>query len=592
MKTLLVFTAIVLALLISLDSPAQVDKFKQEAPYTVIRGDEILEPTNSETININWTPKFLPVRAGDVIFDIHNITDIATGYDLQSNASTQQVWIDANNPGFIHAHFVNSQEATGWSDRNCLYFGSVDGGENWFELGPVPPSGRSGFPALYGNSDGSGVLANHNDFFGGFTRTTISIDAEPFDYNFTNYDPGDLGDGPVWPRLIVDQNDNVVFASSGAPDGLLHINTLNVSTGQFTGWQDVTDGAEAEMYDFSISDNGKIAFAFGGNNANRGDVYVMESTDGGLNWSNPLKIWDADNPGTTPVLGHLRGVQVNYYGEQPCVTFELGQITSTGYFAGLPSEIRFWSENVNGGVPVIVADSSMIPFHPNYGTTDVHFPLARPVIGRATDGYLFIAFSGTTGDYWPGTGPLDSTAYYAGFFSYSADGGETWSEPVKFTPDSPLRDWRYPSIAEIIPSEGLGFTIHIVMQGDSIPGSTVNAAGSMPKGVTAQYYHFSYTLIPPSVEDEINLSKFELHQNYPNPFNPSTKIKYHIPVGGFVTLKVYDVLGNEMTTLVQEEKSAGTHEVQFDANNLSSGVYFYKLQSGSFTQTNKMVLMR
>jgi hypothetical protein len=86
--------------------------------------------------------------------------------------------------------------------------------------------------------------------------------------------------------------------------------------------------------------------------------------------------------------------------------------------------------------------------------------------------------------------------------------------------------------------------------------------------------------------------KFTLEQNYPNPFNPSTKIKYEIPVGGFVRLKVYDVLGNEITTLVQEEKSVGTYEIQFDASEIPSGIYFYKLSAGSFTQTNKMVLTK
>jgi len=85
---------------------------------------------------------------------------------------------------------------------------------------------------------------------------------------------------------------------------------------------------------------------------------------------------------------------------------------------------------------------------------------------------------------------------------------------------------------------------------------------------------------------------FTLEQNYPNPFNPSTKIKYQIQVGGFVSLKVYDVLGKEVATLVNGEKSAGSYEIEFDASKLSSGVYFYNLRSGDFTQTNKMVLMK
>jgi hypothetical protein len=83
-----------------------------------------------------------------------------------------------------------------------------------------------------------------------------------------------------------------------------------------------------------------------------------------------------------------------------------------------------------------------------------------------------------------------------------------------------------------------------------------------------------------------------LEQNYPNPFNPSTKIKYQIPVSGFVSLKVYDVLGKEIASLVQEVKSAGIYEVQFDASELVSGVYFYTLKVGDFIQTRKMILLK
>ncbi len=95
----------------------------------------------------------------------------------------------------------------------------------------------------------------------------------------------------------------------------------------------------------------------------------------------------------------------------------------------------------------------------------------------------------------------------------------------------------------------------------------------------------------------MNPSSFSLEQNYPNPFNPTTSISftvgnayYESPVQ--VLLRIYDVLGNEIVTLVNEEKSAGTYEIEFDASSLPSGVYFYKIQSGSFTNTKKMLLLK
>jgi len=98
---------------------------------------------------------------------------------------------------------------------------------------------------------------------------------------------------------------------------------------------------------------------------------------------------------------------------------------------------------------------------------------------------------------------------------------------------------------------------------------------------------------PTGVDDESNLSyNFELSQNYPNPFNPNTAISYQIPAEGFVTLKVYDMLGKEVTTLVSEQKSKGKYSVNFDAGNLSSGVYVYQLKVNEFTTSKKMSLMK
>jgi len=87
-------------------------------------------------------------------------------------------------------------------------------------------------------------------------------------------------------------------------------------------------------------------------------------------------------------------------------------------------------------------------------------------------------------------------------------------------------------------------------------------------------------------------SVFSLSQNYPNPFNPITKIKYSVPESDFVTLKIYDLLGKEIVTLVNKEIVSGLHECIFNASNLSSGAYFYKLQAGIFTQTKKLLLIK
>jgi hypothetical protein len=96
-----------------------------------------------------------------------------------------------------------------------------------------------------------------------------------------------------------------------------------------------------------------------------------------------------------------------------------------------------------------------------------------------------------------------------------------------------------------------------------------------------------------SSESNDNLPRiYNVEQNYPNPFNPATTIKYSIPNAGLVTLKVFNVIGEEVATLVNEIKQAGNYDVRFIATNLSSGVYFYKLQSGNFSQVKKMIITK
>ncbi|MBE0572306.1 MAG: T9SS type A sorting domain-containing protein [Ignavibacteriaceae bacterium] len=89
-----------------------------------------------------------------------------------------------------------------------------------------------------------------------------------------------------------------------------------------------------------------------------------------------------------------------------------------------------------------------------------------------------------------------------------------------------------------------------------------------------------------------SIKTFTLQQNYPNPFNPATTIIYQLPTEGQVSLKIYDMLGNEVATLVNEMKTAGEYQVDFNAAALSSGIYFYRLQAGNFVETKRMMLMK
>jgi hypothetical protein len=128
--------------------------------------------------------------------------------------------------------------------------------------------------------------------------------------------------------------------------------------------------------------------------------------------------------------------------------------------------------------------------------------------------------------------------------------------------------------------------------GCSLMLGAVNFFGAYPNN---EMYidNFWFGDFPVLVESEIiKPLAFSSEQNFPNPFNPTTTITYQIPEISFVTLKVYDVLGKEITTLVNEEKPAGNYVVEFNAINLPSGIYFCRINAGNFVETKKMVLMK
>ncbi len=207
-----------------------------------------------------------------------------------------------------------------------------------------------------------------------------------------------------------------------------------------------------------------------------------------------------------------------------------------------------------------------------------------------------------------------------GYIVYSSDNGENWTE--QNNPDLLNRSLNDVFFSQIY-NWGLGWAVGdqgLILKTTNFgtnwqiesEGTTINNLKRIKFCHWADFWGGSFgpgiivgehktVLINPivvSIEDNpIAVEKFHLSQNYPNPFNPSTKIKFEIPGqarddNALVTLKVYDVLGNEITTLVNEDKPAGEYEVEFDGRDLTSGIYFYQLQAGALVKTKKMILLK
>ncbi|MDP2364339.1 MAG: T9SS type A sorting domain-containing protein, partial [Ignavibacteria bacterium] len=141
----------------------------------------------------------------------------------------------------------------------------------------------------------------------------------------------------------------------------------------------------------------------------------------------------------------------------------------------------------------------------------------------------------------------------------------------------------------------------------NVPCLEIDSKGYIYIGITDQTMYKSKSSTTDIDDQHYVINNFKLSQNYPNPFNPSTKISWQSPIGSWQTLKVYDVLGNEVATLVNEYRPAGNYEVEFSAKGgsaiggnvaqeslpaIASGVYFYRLQAGSYVQTKKMIYLK
>lgn len=515
-------------------------------------------------------------------------TNVFTRYDLQSNGVSLQIWRDPNTPDNVHAAFTTATQAN-FSDRTSTYIFSDDGGENWAEMGAVPPiPPTSGFVAITGLSTGIPVLANHNNLNSLGTRTVLFKDASVGAGNFTAFDPGlviaDPATGAIWPR-VAGSGENVAVVAS-VNGGVGHwTNSLNAA-GTFAGWAQNVDGDQAETYSIAAGENGTVGMVWisDGETTTR-NVYYSESADNGVTWGDAVLLWDWDEAGDS--IGGLRGVSLTFVGNTPHAVFEVTKVGVTSYFPSWPSKIMYWNGNMEDAK--VLADSNNIPYAPNAVGPAVHLPLCRPSISATSDGRgIFVTINASTN-----VVSTTEHAYFAGYFTYSLDGGETWTTPVRVTPESPRMDWRF--FSQSPKTHFVDNTAYVIFtaQARDTAGIAVQEGPPAADGTT-QFYVISteVALNPSSVEDNYLVNSFELGQNYPNPFNPSTSINYTIANSGLVTLKVYDVLGKEVATLVNETKNAGSHKVNFDASNLSSGLYIYTIQSGEFVSSKKMMLLK
>lgn len=381
-------------------------------------------------------------------------------------------------------------------------------------------------------------------------------------------------------------------------------NTIRTNTGAIDDWDRILGGdgfyvivdptnpniiyAESQFGNLAKSTNGGLSFNYALNGINQSQP---------TNWSTPV-IMDPNNNnilyyGTDRVYRTTNGAQ-NW-------TVISGDLTDgiPGTRLGTVTTIAVAPTNSN----VIYAgtDDSHVWVTTDYGTTwtDVSAALpyrwvTRVIVDPKNESIVYATFSGMK---WKDPQP---------HVFRSTDKGNSWADISGSLPDAPVNAFA----VDLVNSEilylgsdvgafvstnsgeswdvlGIGLPTVSVYDMKIHPVQNYLAAGTYGRSM----YRISLG-DPLPVQDKILVNSFSLEQNYPNPFNPTTRIRFSISDFQFTSLKIYDITGKEIAALIDEIKSPGSYEVEFNGSSLSSGVYFYKLTSGNFSAAKKFILMK
>jgi hypothetical protein len=524
-------------------------------------------------------------------------TTLSGYWDYQVNGgSAQYIRVNPTN-GNIHVVMMVSDDSLNTSaSRRTAYAFSSDGGQTWNNFSQIRiPESRSGYPTLdllRAPNEGLPVIANHG---GAITQSQLSVDQSEGGGVFGQL-PGIpiLGgsDEPIWPSIAATMDGALVMHASRSTAGTNHI----TRTADFTTWspwiQPSGPSGAGGTDPVVVSNSGRVAtiivqFING--------AYVHESTDNGVTWNSGVEIYPPLRVVNGDTIAAISTYDIIYDGDNLLAAIAASRPSppNSAFFAG--SRIDFWSD-ATGIVTAVSWDSVKYPSL--MVVQGGHWPLGNPVLAKsgATLVMAYVAFTSDTANVDSTSGRIFGDIWYV----TSVDNGATWSDPTNLT-DTPQLDERYPSVSRWNPDG----SVHLVWQEDIFAGTWVATPDPGTPGSRCRQVYYRLDLDATGVKgrDTQSPTKVVLKQNFPNPFNPATTIQFSIVNPQYTIVKVYDMLGREVETLVNEVKQPGTYTVQFDArlrsansggqgSGLGSGVYLYRIEAGDFRQTRRMVFLK
>ncbi len=558
--------------------------------YSKLGPDTFVENKGIQKLSAPFLPGF---TNGDYSVGPEIQTSLSGWYDYMTNGDAKHyILMDPANPLLLHAIYTTSDstDPAGATSRRTKYAVSSDGGLTWAYLANVPDI-RSGFGYMDLKSDGSAVITNHNTFSGALNGE-LYVDAFAQLGSFTQFlTPRTNGSG-AWPQCNVMTNGNVFLTSesynAGAATDTLKIAIFNGTTTTPWNYLNYPGGPTNNMRWCSATGaNGNVVVAIAPvsltNVMGSFEITGFKSTNNGVSFGSPVTLFTPFVSGVDTIAAFF-GLDITF---KPGTTdYYFSYNTNNGFFKGA----ALWVSK-NGGTASKVADSNNVPNTTTMPSWAGITGIDHPSIGWSADGnVMYCAYSVVTSD----TGVRGWNTRDV-FLSCSTNDGVTWNAPIRIT-NTPLIDEGYVSISKVNPGTSPStYAVHMVYMKDPGDGPTsFNGTGTvMPASLNWLIYRkiSQPTVSVNQISTEVP-SKYSLSQNYPNPFNPTTNIKFAISKTGFVSLKIYDISGREVSSLVNENLTVGTYSYSFDASKLSSGIYFYTMRSNDFQETKKMMLIK
>lgn len=404
---------------------------------------------------------------------------------------------------------------------------------------------------------------------------------------------------------------------------ILIITFLTLINSGYTQWVNQYNSPGVDFYDIEFINN-KTGWVCG-------TGIILKTTNSGANWINQVGIPQkalfgihAVNENIVYCVGYYQTILKTTNGGDNWIILENGPSGSGSSYTAtfFINELTGWVGGYTGGYIKKTTNGGISFFNQslNFIARDIYFK--DSVNGISCSGAATIASTSNGGDDWfinqynsvsHGSGDFNRMSFINEFTGYTVGAnrlvykttnfGATWDsisyinnslapQCIKFVNDSV--GYCAGSGGEIFMSKDKGLTW--IRQTNQIGGYIYDIKGYKDSlWVCASIGKIAFTanggVFIQNISNEIP-SSFNLQQNYPNPFNPSAKIKYDLKISSYVSLKIFDINGKEIQTLVNKKQSAGSYEVNFDGANLPSGIYFCSLQAGDFKETRKMILVK